>query len=189
MQRIFAAVKILPDEGLIQLLKYMKQALVQDKVKWVDSGNMHITLKFFGETPEDKVEEIAKALEKIVKPLAPQVFTLQCRGVGIFGSQYKPRVIWLGIKESFELQQLEKEVVKVIEPLGYLPDRQNFVPHLTLGRINFLNDKKYFQHIIDSVKTFSAEPQRIPAFHLYESKLKPTGPEYSIINSYKLAES
>jgi RNA 2',3'-cyclic 3'-phosphodiesterase len=186
MQRIFAAVKILPDEGLIQLLKQMKSALSNDKIKWVDTANMHITLKFFGETPEDRVQEISKALGSII---TPKVFEIQCKGVGIFGSQYKPRVIWLGIKDISKLQQLESKVAVAIEPLGYQPDRQNFVPHLTLGRINFINDKKYFQEIIDRFKSFSSEKQKIPAFHLYESKLKPAGPEYSIIASYSLAES
>jgi RNA 2',3'-cyclic 3'-phosphodiesterase len=186
MQRIFAAVKILPDDGLLRLLHTLRSALSQDKIKWVDTANMHITLKFFGETPEDKVQEISKALESIV---TLQAFEIQCKGVGIFGSQYKPRVIWLGINDISKLQQLESKVAAAIEPLGYLPDRQNFVPHLTLGRINFINDKKYFQDTIAMAKSFTSEIQKIPAFHLYESKLKPTGPEYSIITSYSLAES
>jgi RNA 2',3'-cyclic 3'-phosphodiesterase len=185
MQRIFAAVKILPDEGLIQLLKQMKSALSNDKIKWVDVANMHITLKFFGETPEDKVMEISKVLGNMI---TTEAFTIQCKGVGIFGSQYKPRVIWLGINNIGKLQELNESLIRAIEPLGYISDRQNFVPHLTLGRINFINDKKYFQDTIDKAKSFSSQPQKIQAFHLYESKLKPSGPEYSIINNYSLAE-
>jgi RNA 2',3'-cyclic 3'-phosphodiesterase len=189
MQRIFAAVKILPDEGLIQLLHKMKSALSNDKIKWVDTANMHITLKFFGETPEDNVMDIIKALENINKASGIRIFTLQCSGLGIFGSQYNPRVIWLGINDISFLKQLESMVSKAILPLGYESDRQNFVPHLTLGRINFLNDKKYFQYIMDGVRSYSSKPQKISAFHLYESKLRPSGPEYSILSSYSLAES
>ena len=183
MQRIFAAIKIVPDEELIKLLKRLQTALANEKIKWVELWNLHITLKFFGETPEEKVLQIAKTLESID---APAAFTLQCSDLGIFGSTYKPRVIWLGINDHKQLAQLGNEISHAIQPLGYEPDRQNFVPHLTLGRINFLNDKKYFQQIISANRSFSSVPQPVSAYHLYESKLKQSGPEYSIIKSYGL---
>jgi RNA 2',3'-cyclic 3'-phosphodiesterase len=183
MQRIFAAVKILPDEELNNLLKRLQTALANDKIKWVEPWNLHITLKFFGETPEEKVLEIAKTLENIDPPAA---FTLQCSDLGIFGSTYKPRVIWLGINDNKQLARLGNEIARVIQSLGYEPDRQNFVPHLTLGRINYLNDKKYFQQIISANKSFTSVSQPVSAFHLYESKLKQSGPEYHIIKSYNL---
>ena len=183
MQRIFAAVKIIPDEELDKLLKHLQTALAKDKIKWVEPWNLHITLKFFGETPEEKVHEIAKALENMAHPPA---FSLQCSETGIFGSTYKPRVIWLGINENKQLAMLGNEISHAIQSLGYEPDRQNFLPHLTLGRINFLNDKKYFQQIISANRSFASVPQKVSAFHLYESKLKQNGPEYNIIKSYHL---
>jgi RNA 2',3'-cyclic 3'-phosphodiesterase len=183
MQRIFAAVKITPDEELTKLLKRLQTALAKDKIKWVEPWNLHITLKFFGETPEEKVQEIAKALENIARPAA---FTLQCTEPGIFGSAYKPRVIWLGINDHDQLVRIGNGIAYAIQSLGYEPDRQNFVPHLTLGRINFLNDKKYFQQIINANRSFASLPQTVSTFHLFESKLRQSGPEYHIIKSYHL---
>ena len=51
MQRIFAAIKIVPDEELSKLIKRLQTALANEKIKWVEPWNLHITLKFFGETP------------------------------------------------------------------------------------------------------------------------------------------
>jgi RNA 2',3'-cyclic 3'-phosphodiesterase len=184
MQRIFAAVKITPDKELTKLLKRLQTALANDKIKWVEPWNLHITLKFFGETTEDKVQEIAKVLDYIARPAA---FPLQCTELGVFGSAYKPRVVWLGVDDHGQLACLGNTITHAIQSLGYEPDRQNFVPHLTLGRINFLNDKKYFQQIINDNRSFVFVPQTVAAFHLFESKLSQSGPEYHIIKSYHLS--
>jgi len=181
MKRIFAAVKINHGNQLIHLLDQLKSALAKDKIKWVDPGNMHITLKFFGETQEEKVPEIENVLRAIKHKNS---FGIEINELGIFGSSYKPKVIWLGIADCPEFHLLENEVTTAIQPIGYQPDRQNFVPHITLGRINFLNDKKYFQQIIDKYKSFSSEKQQISGFHLYESILKQTGPEYRILGTF-----
>jgi RNA 2',3'-cyclic 3'-phosphodiesterase len=185
MKRIFAAVNINPGNQLIHLLDQLKSALAKDKIKWVDPGNMHITLKFFGETPDEKVAEIENVLHSINHKNA---FGIEIKELGIFGSSYKPKVIWLGLADCPEFHLLENEITKAIQPIGYLPDRQNFVPHITLGRINFLNDKKYFQQMIDKYKSFSPDQQQISVFHLYESILKQTCPEYRIIGSFNFLQ-
>lgn len=185
MQRIFAAVKILPNQELIRLLKHMQGALVKDKIKWVEPSNIHITLKFFGETQEDKVTQITETLSEIKTSVA---FPIRFMGLGIFGSSYKPRVIWLGVQDTVELFQIENSISLALQHLGYQPDRQNFVPHITLGRINFLNDKKYFQDVLTFCKSFTFDPQIVSAFQLYESILKPGGPEYNILRSYNLGK-
>jgi 2'-5' RNA ligase len=185
MQRIFAAVHIQSVGEILGLLKNLQSALIRDKIKWVETQNLHLTLKFFGQTSENVVDKIAKTLSNI-KPMS--TFPLKFSGLGVFGSSYQPRVIWLGLGQCKELLKLQNEIISSIKPLGYLPDRQNFVPHLTLGRINYLNDKKYFNEVIEANRSFSAESQIIYDFRLYESKLKPSGPEYTILRSYNLGE-
>ena len=185
MQRIFAAIHIQAAGEILELQKRLQTTLIRDNIKWVETQNLHLTLKFFGETSENLVDQIANALGNI-KHLS--TFPLKCSGLGVFGSSYQPRVIWLGMGQCGDLLKLRNEVISVIKPLGYMPDRQNFVPHLTLGRINYLSDKKYFNDVIETNRYFSAEPQMIYDFRLYESKLKPSGPEYTIIRSYNLGE-
>ncbi len=183
MKRIFAAVRIEPQQAIHNLMQQMKHQLAADRIKWVEEENMHITLKFFGETPDDKVIEIAEALKEIAPTPS---FSIEFTHLGIFGSSYKPRVIWLGTDDGGNLANLSEAVRKTILPLGFEDDRQNFVPHLTLGRINFINDKSYFQKTIDSFSTVKFSNQPINGFYLYESILSPAGPKYSVIESYKL---
>ncbi len=183
MKRIFAAIKIEPDADMQLMLAQLEAALAHEKIKWVNTANLHLTLHFFGETPDEKVEEIARALQNVAftKP-----FEIRFTKPGIFGSAYKPRVVWLGLQENAPLIKLENEISLAIQPLGYQPDRQNFVPHLTLGRISKLKDTKYFQKVIANCPTFSSEPQIISEIHLYESILHAAGPQYRIIKTYSL---
>lgn len=182
MKRIFAAVKIELQPAIHQLFQQLKQHLSADKIKWVEEENLHITLKFFGETPEDKVEAIAVALKQITTQLS---FEITFGQLGIFGSSYNPRVVWLGIEDGGNLSKLSERIKEIVVPLGFPNDRQNFVPHLTLGRINALTDKTHFQRVIDRYRTNPFEKQEIDKFILYESILTPSGPQYIIIETYK----
>ncbi|NOX47660.1 MAG: RNA 2',3'-cyclic phosphodiesterase [Chlorobi bacterium] len=184
MKRLFAAIKINPSEGFIQTYYILKTNLRNEKIKWVNIDNIHITLKFFGETPDEIIPDISKKLNAIAA--LHSNFTLDIRDIGVFGSSYKPRVIWFGIEEDEALLNLSKEVLNEMDKLGFKQDRQNFVPHLTIGRIKFIEDKKRFQQVIDKCESTEIQKQEILGFNLYESILKPQGPEYSIIESFSL---
>lgn len=184
MKRIFAAVKIELQPAIHQLFYQLKRHLTEDRIKWVEEENLHITLKFFGETPEETVNEIAEALKQ-VSTILP--FEIEFTHLGIFGSRYKPRVVWLGIDDGGSLARLSEQIKEIIVPLGFENDRQNFIPHLSLGRISALSDKTHFQRIIDRFKTNEFAKQEINKFMLYESILSSTGPKYKIIETYKLS--
>jgi 2'-5' RNA ligase len=184
MKRLFAAIKINPSDGFLQTYYRLKTNLRNDKIKWVDINNIHITLKFFGETQEERIPDISERLNAIAA--LHSHFTLDIRDIGIFGSTYKPRVIWYGIEENEGLLNLAKEVLSEMDKLGFKQDRQNFVPHLTIGRIKFIDDKKRFQQVIDKFKSIEIQKQEVAGFNLYESILRSQGPEYKIIESYKL---
>ena len=184
MKRLFAAIKINPSEEFLKTNYGLKTNLRNDKIKWVNINNIHITLKFFGETPEDRISEIIDRLTAIAANHS--IFTLDIRNIGIFGSSYKPKVIWFGIEENERLIKLAKEVLRGMDDIGFKQDRQNFVPHLTIGRIKFIDDKNQFQQIIDKYKFADIQKQEVSEFILYESILKPQGPEYNVIERFKL---
>jgi len=184
MKRLFVAVKFHPSEEFLDILETLKFDLADDKIKWVQEHNIHITLKFFGETPEDKIPEICDALEEATQNIRP--FELSLRTTGIFGSKYEPRVIWFGIDPSSEFQKLYEKIIKNLRTIGYEPDRQNFVPHLTIGRIKYINDKKYFQKAIDRHKQKFIQTEMVDEFLLFESILKPEGPVYRVVEAFSL---
>ena len=184
MKRIFAAVKIDPGENLTELLYSLKKRLKHDKINWVQLHNMHITLKFFGETHEDEIPGICSHLTEIASQNTS--FDLTLRDTGVFGSYYKPSVIWIGIEPNSALIKLGTDVLDRMDNIGYKKDRQNFVPHLTLGRIKYTSDKSYFNEVIEDFKNLAIQSQSVDSFHLIESKLSSEGPEYTTIESFSL---
>lgn len=184
MKRLFIAVKIDPSERLLEKYQQLKQGLIHDKITWVQPDKMHITLKFFGDTFEERMPEIISVMERVAKDYGPLHFHI--RGAGIFGSRYKPRVIWLGIPDGEPLSLLGTALIGALEKEGWESDRQNFVPHLTVGRIKYIQDKKFFQQKLDDFGTEDLQSVEIGEMILYESKLKPRGPEYSVIRRVKL---
>jgi 2'-5' RNA ligase len=184
MKRLFTAIKVHPSEEFLKIYFRLIKSLQADKIKWVDKDNIHITLKFFGETSEDKVDEISQALDDAVYGFSP--FDLKLSDVGIFGSSYKPRVIWFGIEKSDTLQELAKSIFRELKEIGIEPDRQNFVPHLTIGRIKYIENKKYFQEVIDKNKKGYIQSIPVEEIILFESILHRTGPEYVVVDKFKL---
>jgi 2'-5' RNA ligase len=184
MKRLFAAIKVHPDENFLKIYYGLKNLCKYDKINWVKPENIHITLKFFGETAEDRIEPILSELNNISN--LHQSFRLHLSDVGIFGSYYKPRVIWFGIEKSMELESLAVEVINKMHNIGFLKDRQNFVPHLTIGRIKFVDNKERFSKIISNYNESSIQNILISSFYLFESKLSSSGPTYQIIEEFKL---
>jgi 2'-5' RNA ligase len=186
MKRIFAAIKIHPEDQFIRIYEDLKSACNYDKLKWVELHNIHITLKFFGETEESRIPEIIDLLKDIA--LNHSSFNLYINNVGIFGSSYKPRVIWYGIDKNEKLLNLANDVLDRVQDIGFERDRQNFVPHLTIGRIKFIVDKQSFQKVIQQYKTVKIQEQKVGEFYLIESFLRPQGPEYKILQSFQLQQ-
>ncbi|NVO01490.1 MAG: RNA 2',3'-cyclic phosphodiesterase [Bacteroidetes bacterium] len=184
MKRLFIAIKINPNDAYKNIHTSFKQNFKSDNITWVNLDVTHLTLKFLGETQENKIEEIDQILNKIT--LNFNSFELNVNNIGIFGSKYEPRVIWLGIEKSEHLENLVKAIFDQLETIGFTKDRQNFVPHLTLGRIKNIADKKAFQNQIDLFKNKEIQKIKVTEFHLYESILHKTGPQYFGLKSYIL---
>jgi 2'-5' RNA ligase len=186
LKRLFCAIKIRPDKGFISDFRKLKEAFRHEKIKWVEEQNIHVTLKFFGETEEWRIPEIIRVLDRTAKEL--DVFRISLRGLGIFGSSYEPRVVWTGIEPFRELQNLMQRMQEQLREIGYEPDRQNLVPHLTLGRIKYLKDKSLFRHTLDGFREISSETMTVDSYILYESILHKSGPEYIALKTFPFGD-
>jgi RNA 2',3'-cyclic 3'-phosphodiesterase len=182
MKRLFIAIKIKPDSIFLEQFRELKEALKHDSIKWVEEHNIHITLKFLGETDESRIPAIGRALDRVARET--KVFRFSLEGLGIFGSKYDPRVIWTAIKPYEVLARLMEKVHQALEAEGFERDRQNLVPHLTLGRIKSLKDKKLFHEVIGEFSDIASEPITAAGMILFESILKKEGPEYRMIQAH-----
>jgi 2'-5' RNA ligase len=176
MKRLFAAIKIHSSARYISLFNEISSSLRHERIKWVEPENTHLTLKFFGETDKTKIPAIRNSIETAVSQ--SESFTIKIANTGIFGSRYDPKVIWFGIDKQDELENFAQNLFTELARCGWEADRQNFVPHLTIGRIKELKDKPLFQKIIEKYNTVEIQEEKVTEIILYESILRREGPLY-----------
>ena len=184
MKRLFIAINVSPDEALLKAYSDLQLRCNKGKIKWVNPRLFHLTLKFLGDTPESDTEKIAKVLYIIAASY--NSFTFNLKGIGIFGSSYRPRIIRVNIDNGEQLIQLGNIIRQELNQIGFQDDRQNFVPHITLGRVKKVQDKIFFQKSINLYNEIHFQEVRVSEILLYESILHPHGPEYIILDRFIL---
>ncbi len=101
-------------------------------VRWVRPETMHLTLRFFGDIPEEFLEKIGEVMLSVGRLHPP--FQVPVAGIGAFPSPARPRVIWLGIQEEQALMALYSALETGLGDIGLPGEERSFSPHLTLGR-------------------------------------------------------
>ena len=190
MLRTFIAIP-LPEPLLAELGRLQRelaQAVPPRSVRWVRPASIHLTLKFLGDTPAEKLPQIKEALAVVARHAPACTFT--AGGLGCFPNPRRPRVIWVGVQEpTGRLAALQDAIEEVMAPFGYPPERRGFTPHLTLGRVQRRASKSDAARIGEVVAaTEVGTLARVPADHfaLIRSVLKPTGAEYTTLAEFRL---
>ena len=102
-------------------------------LRWTNTDNLHLTLRFLGETETGRRDLLQDGLANIAAGHAP--FTLALSHLGCFRSWSNFRVLWVGIRcESEALQALQADVESLARSVGFAPERNSFSPHITLAR-------------------------------------------------------
>ncbi len=182
--KLFLACKIEPSEQYLAVFSDLKHLLRHDKISWAEPNNAHLTLKFFGETPDYRAEKINKQLLKASQKLSP--FSFAIHKIGAFGSTYQPKIIWFGVDEENIFKQVHQIIFEDLCKIGYYPDAGNFVPHLTIARISKTSDKKWFWKCIEKYQTDFIQKVVVNELFLFESNLTNENPTYRIIEKYPL---
>jgi RNA 2',3'-cyclic 3'-phosphodiesterase len=183
---LFVALQI-PDSiqngyaALIDDLRRLDAKASPKKPKWVRPENLHVTLKFIGHIEPSKLESIRAALAKVH---SPQEIRLHFRNIGFFPDAKRPRVIWGGMDASENLAPLAHTVDQQIATLGFPAEERAFTPHLTLARLDPPRISPELQEVIEKHATRNFGVLHSSEFHLIESKLKPTGAEYTTLQSF-----
>lgn len=169
--------------ALLKDLRDLSRQLGDRRGRWVRPENLHVTLKFIGEAADTKLEGIRDALAKI-RSDAP--VDLQFRGLGYFPNEKHPRVLWVGLNASSNLALLAGDIDRALEAQGVAPEKRAFAPHVTLARFEppGLHEKLGAAIQKNSQREFGSFQAR--DFHLIESKLRPSGAEYTTLASFPL---
>ncbi|MBI4642624.1 MAG: RNA 2',3'-cyclic phosphodiesterase [Deltaproteobacteria bacterium] len=147
-------------------------------VRWVAVGNIHLTLKFFGNVPDNEIDAITLAAREVAENQAP--FQLQATQAGAFPSMKSPRVIWVGLGgDVIPLAQMYHKLEKAFEVLGHLPEGRPFNPHLTLGRVKSPANRHRLAMALEKLPPLNWPPFMVNEIILFKSTLTPQGSIYS----------
>ena len=156
-------------------------------VRWVSPEKIHLTLKFFGNIDEVKIDPIVKSIEEPIQTTSP--FHLVVRGVGAFPNLKNPRVIWMGLVGGVNiLSSFQKKVETEFEKIGFQPEDRPFHPHLTLGRMKSGKGK---EALLERMEKYNGEEFGdlfVERVILFKSDLRPSGPVYTPLREIKLGD-
>jgi 2'-5' RNA ligase len=179
--RVFIAVD-LPNELRTEFVELERQLRpLTDTARWVAPESIHITLKFIGEVPEKRADDIDAALTGLTwKP-----FTITVRGVGFFPGNRSPRVLWAGM-EAPTMQKLAEELDQRMERLGFDKEKRAFRPHITLARAR---DSRLDSALVTAASEYAEREFgsfTVDRIFLFKSTLNPAGAIHERLKEYPL---
>jgi 2'-5' RNA ligase len=143
--------------------------------RWAHPEGIHLTLKFLGEIPGDRVKKVTEALAE----LGPfENFSVEVKGFGFFPDPRRPRVFWVGVEAPSALGELAGRVEDSMEKLGFARENRAFRPHLTLARFKNPRPQPALSDMLSGQGEATLGRFDVSEFFLFESKLSPHGAEY-----------
>jgi 2'-5' RNA ligase len=154
------------------------------EVRWLPKSNIHLTLKFLGNTEESQVESIAAALRDELRLFSP--CSINAKGLGVFPDFRRPKILWVGLIGA-PLTQLAARVESALMPLGFPPEQRAFAPHLTIGRWRERSrPAKNLRQEIASWSDIEFGACAVRQIVLFQSVLRPQGATYSGLKTLQL---
>ena len=154
-----------------------------DGVKWTDEDNLHITMKFLGETPDWMMEDVKKEFKRICSGI--DSFEIQLQQLGQFPKEGDPRILWAGLQKIPPVVYgLSDEFNAGYMALGFDDSGKKFAPHITLARVK----RRIHEDLIPSFYDIQIESLvfKIDKIVLYESTHKRGALKYVPIEEYSL---
>ncbi len=183
--RVFIAVDLSAEvrRWLWEARALLEGRMPSGSVRWTDPDGIHITLKFLGDTPSRRIEEIRAVMDEAARGC--RRFPLVVEGLGCFPNAVRPRVIWAGARHEPVLVDLQKRLEDGLEKFGFPRERRAFSPHLTLGRVRdgvTGRDLAEVGRVATTATLQTTASMEVTGWCLFKSVLRPTGAEYSILH-------
>ena len=171
MLRLFIALP-LPGDVARQLEVILNDLRPQSRdVKWVPVKNIHLTVKFLGDSEEKLVPKITAEIDRIAAEFAP--FDSMIDRIGAFPNLRRPRVIWVGGEDEMEqAAKMARQVDLAMRQLRYPKENRPFRAHLTLGRVRQGRRVDQLATYLEQYRV-SPVPLHLDRLVLFESTLTP----------------
>ena len=177
MYRLFVAVDV-PEQVKIELASF---AFGLPGAKWVPEDQFHITMHFIGEVDGGEFEDIRQTLSEV----RGEEFEITLNGIGVFPPRKEPKVLWVGVDKSDELQQLRNRVGSALKRAGVELERRKFSPHLTLARLKKTPSGKLAM-FMGGHNLYRSSVIKVKEFTLYSSVLTSKGAIHNVEEVYRL---
>jgi len=159
-------------------------------VKWVDGDAIHLTLKFLGNVPTSRIEDIRQTMAAACKGSGP--LRLRLAALGAFPSTRNPRVVWIGLEGDHEtLGRLAQSIDVAMVKLGFPAESRPFAPHLTLGRVRqeaTTTQRESLSAALRHAAQVIPEPFDVSKVSLMKSLLSPEGARYTCLGRVGLRD-
>jgi RNA 2',3'-cyclic 3'-phosphodiesterase len=178
--RLFTGIDLPEDvrERLERLLMHLRPCA---HLKWSPVYNLHVTLKFIGEWPEDKLP----ALDAALKTVAPREhIPAEVKGLGWYPNPHHPRVFWAGVQGGEALPNLVQDIDAATTPLGITPEDRMFNAHLTLARIKEPAPLQALRSAIAQLESVEFGAFSVDRFYLFRSQPGSAGSIYTKLSEY-----
>ncbi len=149
--------------------------------RWVPVVNYHLTLRFIGEVPPYRAEELDAALSA----LRGKGFALSLEGVGTFEKAGRPVALWVGVARNPGLAHLRSKVETALQRAGMAAEKRRYVPHVSLARLESVPQERLFGWI-QAHNLFRATPLTVAHFTLFSSQLGKEASVYTPEVAYEL---
>ncbi len=150
--------------------------------RWLPPENYHITLRFLGEMPAHRAEELDHALAA----LRGKRFTLQLGGVGVFEKAGRPQTLFVGVERSPQLDHLQAKIETAVQRIAFEPERRRFTPHVSVARLDGAPPAKLVEWV-QRHNLMRADLVPVEHFTLFSSRLSKEGADYTAEVEYPLA--
>lgn len=187
--RSFIAIPI-PDEINILIhsrITEYKNVLSQSFIRWVPESNIHLTLKFLGDVPNENLNNISREVGNLVGEYAQ--FDIHLNQMGIFPNIHKPQVIWIGGNAPEPLFKIADKIESIASKYGIPRENRPFAPHFTIGRVSRnINgvDKSFFQTAFGKIKMGDGIKMKASEIAIIKSDLRPSGAIYTTLFTFPL---
>jgi 2'-5' RNA ligase len=163
-----------------RIITYLKTQTPENALKWVVPENLHLTLTFLGDIPEEDLEQIRAITSEALKSQPP--FEITIEGLGLYPGVKNPRVVWLGITGSQPLIDIHNKLDQALQKADVTPENRDYSPHLTIARVRRHTDHETAMEIGKTLSHYKVDTLgdiKIEEIQLYQSKLTPQGPIYT----------
>ncbi|MBA2440853.1 MAG: RNA 2',3'-cyclic phosphodiesterase [Rubrobacter sp.] len=180
--RAFVAVSPPPEvrEAVVERARGLRY---EGEVRWLPPENVHLTLKFLGEVPEDALAAVSAALDGACGEHGP--FGVELPDFGAFPSRERAKAVWAAVGAgSGELGALAADIEGALEGLGFPREKRPYLPHATVGRARGRPAR-----LPEAEATGEPLGFRVRSVELVRSRLLPSGAVYSVLSSSPLGDA